>query len=64
MENQDLGNGATFNDMIGAAADGAKNHGDYVSRVSNLADQWKKDGLISGRDKGKITSCAARADIP
>lgn len=62
--NQSLGNGATFNDMIAAAAVGATNHGAYVSGVTKLADGWKKAGLISGRDQGKITSCAARSDIP
>ena len=57
---------ATFkvNDLIGAAANGAKNHGAYVSAVTKLADGWKKAGLISGKDQGKITSCAARSDIP
>ena len=64
VENQSLGNGATFNDMIGAAAAAAKNHGAFVSKVSKLADEWKKGGLISGKEKGKITSCAARSDIP
>ena len=56
--------GATMNDLIGAAANGAKNHGAYVSTVTKLADGWKKAGLISGKDQGKITSCAARSDIP
>ena len=64
VDNLELGNGATFNDMIGAAAAGAKNHGAFVSAVSKLANQWKKDGLISGKEKGKITSCAARSDLP
>ena len=64
VENQALGDGSTMNDLIGAAAVGAKNHGAYVSKVSKLANEWKKAGLISGKDKGKITSCAARSDIP
>ena len=64
VENQDLGDGSTMSDRIGAAAEGAKNHGAYVSKVSKLANEWKKAGLISGKDKGKITSCAARSDIP
>ena len=64
VDNQVLADGATFNDLIGEAAAEAKNHGDFVSAVSKLANQWKKDGLISGKEKGKITSCAARSDIP
>ena len=62
--NHVFSNGATMNDLIGAAANGAKNHGAYVSAVTKLADGWKKAGLISGKDQGKITSCAARSDIP
>lgn len=56
--------GATMNDLLGAAANGVKNHGAYVSAVTKLADGWKKAGLISGKDQGKITSCAARSNIP
>ena len=61
VENQPLVDGATFNGLIGAAADNAKNHGAFVSKVSKLAKKWKKAGLISGKEKGKITSCAARS---
>lgn len=60
--NQTMDDGYTFNDLIGAIS--ARNHGDYVKQVTKLADSWKKDGLISGRDKGKITSCAAQSDLP
>lgn len=60
VANQVLVNGETFADQI--AALGAPNHGKYVSAVSQLADGWKKASLISGGDKGKITSCAARSD--
>ncbi len=57
-------NGETMADIVADAAVGARNHGAYVKTVSQTADQWKKSGLISGRDKGKITSCAARSDLP
>ncbi len=57
-------NGSTMNDLLGAAAGSAQNHGAYVSAVTKLANGWKEAGLISGRDHGKITSCAARSDIP
>ena len=60
--NEFVTNGANFNDLIGAAAfPGSRNHGDFVRQVSQMANQWKKDGLISGKEKGKITSCAARS---
>ena len=54
--NQVLPSGATFNDLIGAII--AKNHGDFVKQVTQMANNWKKAGLISGKDKGKITACA------
>jgi len=53
--------GATFADQITALGDPA-NHGNYVGAVSALANRWKAEGLISGRAKGKITSCAAQSD--
>jgi hypothetical protein len=62
VRNHLFGNGATFNDLIGAAYAAANgNHGAFVSAVTKLADGWKKAGLISGREQGAITSCAARS---
>lgn len=55
---------SSMNDLIGDCAAAAANHGDFVSCVAHLTNEWKNAGLISGRDKGKIQSCAARADIP
>ncbi len=63
VDNQVLASGATFMDLIGAAAASAGNHGEFVSAVSDLAKGWKKDGLISGRDQGSIVSCAARSSV-
>ena len=57
-------NGCTISDLIQACAAGASNHGDFVSCVSQLANDLKKDGVISGSDKGKITSCAAQSNLP
>jgi hypothetical protein len=57
VTNQGLPNGATFNDLIGAIV--AKHHGDFVSAVAKLTNDWMKAGLISGSQKGRITSCAA-----
>ena len=64
VDNQVLSDGSTFNDLIGAAAATAGNHGDFVSEVSALTKDWKKERLISGKQKGKIQSCAARSDLP
>ena len=61
VANQLLPNGATFNDLLAAAATGTRNHGASVSAVTQLANDWKKAGLINGSHKGAITSCAARS---
>ena len=56
--------GKLFSLWIEECAAGAANHGDFVSCVTQLASDAKKAGLISGRDQGAITSCAAKSDIP
>ncbi|ETW99469.1 MAG: hypothetical protein ETSY2_40785 [Candidatus Entotheonella gemina] len=56
--------GCTMSDLIMECADGASNHGHFVSCVSQLTNAWKKEGRISGREKGAIQRCAAQADIP
>ena len=64
VENQLFDSGCTMSDLIIKCAKGATNHGGFVSCVSHLTNQWKKDDLISGKDKGAIQSCAAKAKIP
>jgi hypothetical protein len=39
-----------------------KNHGQYVSAVAHVTNTFKKQHLISGREKGQIVSSAARSD--
>jgi len=56
--------GCSMADAIGACAEGAQNHGDFVSAVAHLTNEWKKDGLISGKEKGRIQRAAAHANIP
>lgn len=64
VANQQLANGSNMNDLIGDCASEATNHGEFVSCVAELTNQWKADGLISGREKGAIQRCAAQSDIP
>ena len=56
--------GCTIADLIREIAASATNHGEFVSGVAALTNAFKKDGIISGREKGRIQRCAARADIP
>jgi putative hemolysin len=64
VKNVQVNNGCTMNDLIFQCVNGAKNHGKFVSCVSDLTDSWKKAGLISGKEKGTIQSCVAKANIP
>jgi len=64
VENILVEDGCTISDLIAELGEGAKNHGKFVSGVSKLLNQLKKAGIISGKDKGAVQSCAAMADIP
>jgi hypothetical protein len=56
--------GCTIKDLINHIAAGATNHGAFVSGVAQLTNALKKDGIITGAQKGAIQSCAAQARIP
>jgi hypothetical protein len=61
---QVLDDGSTISGSIAECAADARNHGEFVSCVSHLTNELVKDGYLTGKEKGKIVSCAARADIP
>jgi hypothetical protein len=50
-----------ISDWIDGCAGEVKNHGQFVRCVAHLTNELKKAGIISGREKGAIQSCAARA---
>jgi hypothetical protein len=56
--------GCTISDRVQECADGAQNHGSFVSCVADLTNELKTAGVITGQQKGAIQSCAAQADIP
>lgn len=60
VANHLFANGCTMSDLLSELKASAANHGDYVSAVSHLTNQWKNDGLISGANKGAIQSAAAK----
>lgn len=63
IHNRLVTNGCTINDLLTQCAENPSNHGAYVSCVGHLTNGWEKDGLISGKEKGAIQSCAAKSDI-
>ena len=58
-----LDDGCTISDLLAACEGISANHGAYVSCVAFVTNELKKDGVISGKDKGKIQRCAARSSI-
>jgi hypothetical protein len=64
VENALLVDGCTISDLISECADEADNHGEFVSAVSHTTNTLKEEGIISGKDKGKIQKGAANATIP
>ena len=59
-----LPTGCSLSDEIAMCAASAGNHGKFVSCVSHMTNDLKKDGIITGKEKGAIQSCAAQANIP
>ena len=59
----DLPSGSTITDAIAECAEGATNHGKFVSCVAHVTDDSKKSGTITSQQKSAIQSCAAQADI-
>ena len=57
-------NGCTMADLIADAAAQARNHGAFVSEVARLTNDWKREGIITGAQKGAIQRCAGKAKLP
>ncbi len=64
VPNLPVNSGCNISDEIMVIAAGARNHGQFVSGVGRLTNDLKKAGLISGRERGAIQSCAASSDLP
>ncbi len=64
VPNTTFASGCRISDQINDCAVGARNHGAFVSCVAHLTNDLKKDGVISGSQKGAIQSCAGGASIP
>ncbi len=59
-----LRTGCTVSDLVARCSVGAKNHGDMVNCVAQMANGLKKDGVIQEEERGSIQSCAASAGLP
>lgn len=52
----------TITSMIDECAVDAESHGELVSCVAELTNILKKEGIISGQEKGAIQNCVARTN--
>jgi glucose/arabinose dehydrogenase len=59
-----LDDGSTLADRIAQCAEGARNHGAFVSCVARLTSDLRRDGIITGQERGAIQGCAGEADLP
>jgi hypothetical protein len=55
---------STMADLLADCAAHSANHDEYVDCVAHLTNGWVAEGLITGRQKGKIQSCAGMSSLP
>ena len=53
--------GCTLNDLVDELEQGAGNHGEFVSGVTELREALREEGVISNRESGAIQAAAARS---
>ncbi|MCH7994976.1 MAG: hypothetical protein IIB57_11115 [Planctomycetes bacterium] len=58
--NQVFDDGCTMVDELANCAEELRNHGAYVSCVARVANSWRRDGMISDDEHGRVVSCAAK----
>ncbi|RPI68790.1 MAG: hypothetical protein EHM43_03815 [Ignavibacteriae bacterium] len=64
VDNEVFSNGTTMMDLINGCLASANNHGQFVSCVNQLANQWKAAGLITNQQKNAIGNCASSSNLP
>jgi len=63
VENQELADDSYMSDLISDCVDAAKNHGQFVNCVDELAVGWVGSGLITNNEKSAIVNCASHTTI-
>lgn len=56
--------GTSFSDKIADCAAHASTHGEFVSCVTHLLNEWRGLGLITSSERSAIHGCAVHARIP
>jgi hypothetical protein len=62
VPNTVFSDGCRISDAIEDCDENATNHGSFVSCVAHVTNALKKAGVITGKQKGAIQSCAAKGD--
>ncbi len=64
VPNELLDDGCTMNDVLSECSVGAHSHGELTACVARHANEWRRQGLLSGKDVGRIVRCAAASNDP
>jgi hypothetical protein len=64
VPNAEVPGGLTISDLVADCAEGATKHGQFVSCVGHVANDLKKNGIITTQQKNALHACAVQADIP
>ena len=64
VPNYIFADGTSFSDKIADCGAHATNHGQFVSCVAHLLNEWRRAGLITEAQRRAIMTCAAHAQIP
>jgi glucose/arabinose dehydrogenase/type 1 glutamine amidotransferase len=62
VANHQVGGGCTINDLIDDESTWPS-HGQFVSHLNNLVNQWRKDGVIDNREASTLSKAAAQSEI-
>jgi hypothetical protein len=64
VPNVEVPGGLTISDLVADCAEAATNHGKFISCVGQVANDLRKNGIITGQQKNALHACAVQADIP
>jgi hypothetical protein len=62
VANQVLDDGCTMTETLADCAAGDPNHGQFVRCVVPLTNEWRRDGLLTGKDRARVVRCAAASN--
>jgi len=62
VPNLQFTSGCTLQDLIDQCGVGVKNHGQFVSCVSHLTNDLRKQGILTSAQRSAIMTAAAQSD--